>query len=363
MVNILNLSDIHLGHDKNKTENIVDNLRTFFKVYDKYLKTLDLLTISGDIFDRLLTTNSADYHLAYEWLTELVILCEKYGIILRILEGTPSHDWGQAKLLYSMMSKLNINSNFKYFDILDIEYIEELNINVLYIPDEWKTKLSDVYLDVIAKLKEKNLTKVDIIIMHGAFSYQLPDFLDHTHDPKLYTKLAHGPIITGHVHIRSRYKNIIIPGSFDSLSHSDDNEKKGGLYIKYDEGNHKWDYKYLDNENALKFFTFDVRDKTIDDVKKILNKHKKYNRVFIRFLVGINNKLSESITEFAKDYVNIKVTVKKEKNDKVSILKKEKREHTKSVLDKRYIIDYISSKVDRDTLGIMKEEISIIEKL
>jgi DNA repair exonuclease SbcCD nuclease subunit len=100
LVNILNLSDIHLGHDKNKTEDIILNLRRFFKTYNSKLKTLDLLTISGDIFDKLLTTNSADYHLAYEWLTELVLLCKRYGIKLRILEGTPSHDWQQAQPLH-----------------------------------------------------------------------------------------------------------------------------------------------------------------------------------------------------------------------------------------------------------------------
>jgi hypothetical protein len=363
LVNILNLSDIHLGHDKNKTEDIILNLRRFFKTYNSKLKTLDLLTISGDIFDKLLTTNSADYHLAYEWLTELVLLCKRYGIKLRILEGTPSHDWQQAKLLYNIITSLKLDVDFKYFNILDIEYIEDLRINILYIPDEWKPKLSDVYLDAIEKMKEKKLTKVDIIIMHGAFSYQLPEFLDHTHDPELYTKLSYGPIITGHVHNRSFYKNIIIPGSFDSLSHSDDDEDKGGLYINYDTGTKKYKYMYLDNKFALKFFTFDVRDKTIDDVKKLLDKYKKFNKVNIRFLVGTNSKLNESLLELQLYYPNIDFLIKKEKQTENKMLVKTTIKKHTAKLDKEFILEYASSKVDSKTLSMIEEEINVIEKL
>jgi hypothetical protein len=363
MINILNLSDIHLGHDKNKTEDIVLNLRRFFKTYDKYLKTLDLLTISGDIFDKLLTTNSADYHLAYEWLTELVMLCKRYSIIFRILEGTPSHDWQQAKLLYNTIDKLNIDLDFKYFDILDIEYIEALDIHILYIPDEWKHKLSDVWLDVVEKMKEKKLDKVDIVIMHGAFSYQLPEFLDNTHDPKLYNTISYGPVITGHVHNRSVYKKILVPGSFDRLNHGDDNEPKGGVYIEYDNVKKKYTFKYLDNKFALEFYTFDVRDKTIEDIKKIFNKYKKTNTVNIRFLIGTNNKLSESILEFKKDYPNINVTVKKEKKEDKITLNKTVLNIQSNKLDKKYILNYIKDKVDAITYNAMSEEVDIIEKL
>ena len=361
--NILNLSDIHLGHDKNKAVDIIFNLRRFFKTYNSKLKTLDLLTISGDIFDKLLTTNSSDYHLAYEWLTELVLICKQYGITLRILEGTPSHDWQQAKLLYNVITSLKIDIDFKYFDTLDIEYIEDLNINILYIPDEWKPKLSDVYLDVIEKMKEKKLNKVDLIIMHGAFSYQLPDFLDHTHDPELYTKLSYGPIITGHVHNRSFYKNIIIPGSFDSLSHSDDGETKGGLYITYDPDKKKYKYNYLDNKFALEFYTYDVRDKTMDEIKKLFNKHKKIKTVNLRFLIGTNNKLNESILEFKKDYPNINVSIKKEKKDESKALVKSIIKQHTTKLDKEFILTYAKDKLNATIYNIIKSEITIIEKL
>ena len=358
------LSDIHLGHDVNKAEDMVLNLRKFFKTYDNKIKLLDLIIISGDVFDKLLSNNSPDFHLAYEWLTELLVLCTKYGIILRILEGTNSHDFRQISLLYKTVTNLKLDVDFKYYDILDIEINKELGISILYLPDEWKHDTKDIYKDVLRKLKEHDLDKVDFIVMHGAFSYQMPEFLSHnTHDPEAYSKLAHGPVIAGHVHIRSKYRNVIIPGSFERLSHSDDDEKKGGLLIDYDTVSHKWDFKYLDNTHALEFFTFDVRDYTIEEVKKKLDKHKSNKVVHIRLLVGDNSKLKDAFLDLKRLYPNIVFSVKKEKKDNDNKLERHAIVKTINKLDRNYLLGRIKEAVGPSRYSAYLDEFEIIEKL
>jgi len=153
--------------------------------------------------------------------------------------------------------------------------------------------------------------------MHGAFSYQLPEFISHTHDPEKYSKLSYGPILTGHIHNRSIYKNIIVPGSFDRLNHGDDGEDKGGYIITYDTNTHEYSFKFLINKNALEFYTFDIRDKTIEHIKKILNRYNKNKEVYIRFITFKNSKINESILELKKHYPNIHIAIKKEKQEEV----------------------------------------------
>lgn len=357
------LSDIHLGHDKNKTEDIVHNLKRFFKVYKTDIIKCDIIFISGDVFDRLLSSNSPDLHIAYNWLTELVKFCAEFDIKLRILEGTPSHDWNQVRLLYKVIQDLGIKVDFKYFDKLDIENID--GMNVLYLPDEWKPKIDDIYKDTVKTIKEHNLKKVDLIIMHGAFSYQLPDFLEHVHDPEKYIELSNGPIICGHVHNRSQYKSIIIPGSFDSLNHSDDDEDKGGLLMTYNLNKHKWAYKYLDNKSALKFKTIDIRNKTIGEVEKMINtfhKRSSGNRMFLRLYTGINDALNGNLIELKKIFPNLNISLKTEKHEKPTIKKSTVRLESTD-LNKSTIKDYIRNKHRDEDVTIYLDELELIDKI
>ena len=107
-ISYLVLSDIHLGHNINKTENIINNLQIYFKENYKEFSKLDMICIAGDVFDKLLVSSSIDFLLATEWLTELIVFCKQHDIILRILEGTPSHDRNQSKVITSIIKKLNI---------------------------------------------------------------------------------------------------------------------------------------------------------------------------------------------------------------------------------------------------------------
>ena len=75
------LSDIHLGSNRNTTQEIITNLRTYFKDNHKLFKKLHLIILAGDVFDKLLSSSSDEYILAVEWLTELVMYCKHNNII------------------------------------------------------------------------------------------------------------------------------------------------------------------------------------------------------------------------------------------------------------------------------------------
>jgi len=347
MFKSLILSDIHLGHDTNKTEDIIFNLRRFFKKYKSIIIKQDAIIISGDIYDKLLSSVSYDNIIINKWLTELVLFCKDYGIKLRILEGTPGHDWKQVKNIFNIINDLNIDIDIKYFEELDIEYMEDKGIYILYVPDEWKPTSKEILTDVHRKLLEYKIDKVDIAIMHGAFSYQLPVKLEDTLEPEDYLKIVKGPIVIGHVHNRSYYKRIVVPGSFDALTHSDDDLVKGGLLITYDKN--KFTFKYLDNDNALTFKTFILKDNDIREVDDILKKLPKDKKLNIRFKITSDINLNSNLLELKSKYPNIKIKFEKNKKDKEKVDEPKTFIKKRINLDKKEILNYVNDRISNDT--------------
>lgn len=364
------ISDIHLGHHINKTSRLVRLLFWFLDKYKKYLDKSDIFIIPGDIFDRLLNSNSKDYEEAIRFLTYLLKYCSEKHIKVRILEGTPSHDMRQIKVLYNIISDLDLDINFKYVDTLTIEHMEDLDIDILYLPDEWKSTPEAVWKDIQETLKKENKNQVDIVVMHGGFKYQLPLLAEHMHDENLFSNLTYGgPVISGHIHNRSMYKNIIVPGSFDRLTFNDEEEDKGGLLITYDKKHTKFTFKYLNNTYALRFTTFDL---TKLDIKTVIKKLKqiKEKETHIRFLVKKESNIIDSLIELEAMFPEFKFTIKvlKDKDNAIReqdvlTLRKNLQENTK--LDKQTIEDYIKAKIsDSNKLNtILNEFRNILSKI
>ena len=59
-ISYLVLSDIHLGHNINTTENIINNLQLYFKDNYKEFSKLDMICIAGDVFDKLTVIEKTD---------------------------------------------------------------------------------------------------------------------------------------------------------------------------------------------------------------------------------------------------------------------------------------------------------------
>lgn len=363
MFKYLVMSDIHLGHHINKTAYIVNNLDKFFKDYYKEFKYLNTIFIAGDIFDRLLTNSSSDYLLATEWLTGLIIYCKNNKIKLRILEGTPSHDWKQAKLISSVIKKLEIDINYKYIDTLYIEYMKEENIYILYIPDEYKPKAVDTLEDVKKKMKEMNIDQVDIAIMHGQFHYQLPMVkLESSHTEEEYLKLVKHYISIGHVHTHSIFNRILAQGSFDRLQHNEE-EDKGAMLITIFEDKEQDSYKFLKNKNSMIFKTVKFKNEDLDTMcnklRKILNTLPIGSNV--RVVSESEDNLYKSIKIISKEYNNIRLKAERlKKTDVVTKLIKKEIISNSLIITKDNIKELLLKEIEKYNLS--KDEYKVLEE-
>lgn len=254
-INIASISDIHLGHHNTPTVDILNNLRIAFPDSEETGK-LDIIWFGGDIFDRAIYLHDPNLTEIKIWIYQFLRMCKKRDISIRILEGTPSHDWHQSRLFKEINENGEINADLVYFDTLCIERNNKLGISVLYVPDEWAVETDDTWKQVSQLLKTNSLDKVDFSIMHGSFDYQLPSHVKvPVHIPQRYLDITKGFIFIGHIHKSSTYERILANGSFDRLSHGEE-EPKGHWRVNYSlDGNHL--IRFVENTNAKIYKTID----------------------------------------------------------------------------------------------------------
>lgn len=365
-INYLVISDIHLGHHVNKTEFITNNLRAFFLKYNKFFSKnkLDIIFIAGDIFDRLLPSSGHDFIEASKWLSELIFYCKTNKIKLRILEGTPSHDWKQAKLIFSIIEKLDIQMDYKYIDTLYIEDMVDLGLTVLYIPDEYKHNAEDTYKDVKKLLKSLNMSQVDIAIMHGAFDYQIPFKLESNHNEENYLSIVKHYISIGHVHTSSVRDRILAQGSFDRLKHNEE-EVKGAMFITLQDSGDSCEF--LPNENAMKFITLKYENKDLDFIVKDVSKKCESLpvRSNIRILTNNYKDLNKNINSFKDKFVTFKFKIEnlsKDDTEKFTLLEKKIVNDSFSIT-KENITELLTTEMDKHSLSenekaIFQDELS-----
>lgn len=263
------LSDVHLGHRKTPTERTV---RSLHKAFPDTPDTgnLDAIFITGDFFDRFLNLPDDDVYEIHSFIAYLLVLCKKRDIILRILEGTPSHDWKQSRLFESINEGSHLNTDAKFVSVLSIEYIKRLDAHILYIPDEWRPETEQTREEVRYALADANLEQVDFTLMHGQFKYQLPDHVHAPyHDPDFYADITRYAVYCGHVHKASQYRNIYVPGSFDRLTHNEEEAK--GHWIFDFETDATTRATFCENTNAMPYVSIDVSDLDGDDVIKAVS--------------------------------------------------------------------------------------------
>lgn len=228
----------------------------------------DMLVIPGDLLDHILHFND---HEKIRWIMlfghTLLSMCKKHDITLRVLEGTPAHDRKQSKYLEHLMMLFDSveGLDFKYVEELSIEYIEKFNIHILYVPDEWNHDVYVTYNDAFNLMNQYGLQQVDFCFLHGAFNYQIDKSLNpKAHSEDLWSSLVKYYLFAGHVHYRSQYKNIIVPGSFDRLAHGEEDDKGWVECILHNEQEHELIFHV--NQNAAKYITLDVRNQSTEAI-------------------------------------------------------------------------------------------------
>lgn len=256
---ICTISDIHLGHKRNSTESIIASLDKNFLGHPDVSKA-DIIFIAGDLFDGLLAPTAPEKALIYLWFYRLAQFCAKHDIVLRILEGTPSHDWKQSEIFTTLHAITETGIDFKYVKTLSIEHFDKFGVNVLYMPDEWRHTAEETLVDVKELLKSKGLDKVDLGVFHGNFEYQLPAAISgkSAHSSDEYLNIVQGLIFIGHIHNSSRFGRIVAQGSFDRLAHNEESPK-GFVVADYDTETKDNSVFFIENKDARIYNTYDVQ--------------------------------------------------------------------------------------------------------
>lgn len=254
---LLSLSDIHLGHRRTRTPEITANLRRAVP-HSPETELLDIIFLAGDVFDSLLNLPHEDIVEIDRWILYLLRLCKKYDIKLRVLEGTPSHDWGQSQRFVELNELHEIGCDLRYVKGMDIEYMAEFDRHILYIQDQYASSPEKTLADVHALMAARGINYVDIAIMHGQFDRQVPpQATSPKHSADEYLKIVRELICIGHDHHYWTYDKIVAQGSFDRLAHNEE-EPKGHIRA-FLRGDGTREVQFVENTTAKRFVSVDCQ--------------------------------------------------------------------------------------------------------
>lgn len=260
-------SDIHLGHPRTPTKHIIQSFKTH--ILSKSNSDIQVLFISGDLFDRLLDLNSIEVHYIIEFFNYLLTYCYTNNIQLRVLEGTPSHDWNQSSILLKLNDIRTNKCDLAYHKELTIEYVSSIQKYVLYIPDEWTSSHQSLELQIKSKLDSLNISNVDIAVLHGQFKYQLA-IKSHNafyFKEEYFLSLVKGYIHIGHYHMFSTLDRIIANGSLERLAHGEESPK--GYVIVQDNS-----YLFKENTDAYTYTTINItKSTTLEKLDATISKY------------------------------------------------------------------------------------------
>lgn len=365
-IRILVLGDIHLGDQTNKTNYIVNSLKLFFKKHYELLVKVDYIVVNGDLFEKALLSYSSEYIQSMEWIFQLVLFCSKNNIKLRLLEGTPSHDNNQGKLLVNLISQWEVPVNFKYIPEIEIEYDSDFDVNMLYVPDRNDKTAKDRFKIIKRMMLDLNIDKVDFAFMHGNFTYQLPMISEHAHNEDDYLEIVRFYIFINHIHTPSVYDRIIAPGSFDRMIHGEE-EDKGCIYAEV-KSFKDMRFIFLKNENARIFKTFRI-DNDVTNIEKLLkNLHKDLSKLPVTSFIRILTKNKLNISKVIKEKYNfegVKEEKLKDNKPSVSNLFTTNNDITELHITKDNIIDLLKVElgdINPEYFSIIKTKIETINK-
>ena len=329
-VYMASISDIHLAHPRTDTYHIIRNLRNAFPDDEETAK-LDIIFFAGDVFDRLMNLPQDEVDAIQSWIADLLRICSKNDIIVRVLEGTPSHDWRQSKQFVNVNNTLDVPADLKYVDTLSIETIEKLGgLSVLYVPDEWNADASVTWKQVLELAAIHGMEKIDVACMHGSFDYQLPIESAKNHNSQNYMDLIRYFIVIGHVHIRTeRGGKILAQGSFDRLSHGEE-DAKGHYRAKITpEGKKHW---FVENTGARIYKTLDCRNLTVDQSLELLAEYSDFpDKSNFRLKISRGGAVQHGLKDLRKAYPQFRINTQMDElkeqekqvlvNDKVATIK------------------------------------------
>lgn len=318
-VRIVFCSDIHIGNTRIDAVSTHLNMKGY--IYPK-LTECDLLLFGGDFFDRSLKLDDPSSFEAITTIREIIDLSHQHKFKIRVLRGTFSHDRRQNAIFKHTLAN-DTGVDLVCVDTVSLEYIRELDLRVLYLPDNLPYRNREEVMDVVHDLLATyGWETVDIVSGHGYFEHVLPkgasrlpplmyDFMD-------FKDIVEGYVLMGHVHTTSVYENVIYAGSFERLQHGEEEAK--GFYTVCRKDN-VWSYEFHENKDAELFKTIELYG---EDITMLQQKVCELVDIFYNKDRGGYLRISHSSPEIRQilaqvtheKYPNITVTVKNTKETK-----------------------------------------------
>lgn len=349
------IADVHVGAIDPLT--LHNELRQSFLSYIESLKVLDFIVIAGDLFDSRISLNSEHAKQLFYFLRDLIQICSRRNIKLRILKGTESHDNKQLEIIkyISTVGDVKIISTVSEEDLFD-------NLKVLYIPEEYMNNMEEFYDEFL------NNKTYDMIFGHGLVSdvafiakmqesevtmSKAPVF-----DSNKLLSICKGPIFFGHIHKPQCIKDrLYYVGSFSRWVFGEE-EKKGFMSVAYTPDTGSFQTEFIENKYAKEYNTM-IIDYKSDFYKNDANMQIEHiislvNNITVDKLRIIFNipedypnptLLTNLINDVFSKYSHIKVIIKN--NSKEKQKKEEMEKKIQSLID---TYDFIFDK------GIKTEE-------
>lgn len=229
-----------------------------------------IFLLTGDFFDRQLPVNTDEYTDIQMWINGFLSKCNQNNIILRILEGTPSHDCGQCKMFIEMNESREekYRVDVRHVKSIEIEYIESLDLNLLYVPDQTSSPVEVTMARIDELLNIHGLDKVDIALTHAYWDYQLPSHqADHGFKPSDFKKRVRYAVFNGHIHTPTSYGIVHTVGSTARTSHNEE-EEKGGIYGRLTRTSRvsgTLNLSRINNPHTVLFKTIDIRGLSMEE--------------------------------------------------------------------------------------------------
>lgn len=223
---IFSTGDVHLLHKRVPTWHIV---MVFKEALMACGNTIDALYIAGDLFDDSRQLRQEDSHEAVGFLTWMLNWAKETNTAVRVVEGTPSHDHNQSKIIESLNA--TIGADCLYLEKIGVFYDSALETYVGWVQDEYKANGAP---DINAKSTEaemaelmatRGLEKVGFFFMHGCFQFQLPIESPRSFNEEFWESRVEHLIIIHHDHRRKQKGKIRVTGSPERLSQGEEEDK------------------------------------------------------------------------------------------------------------------------------------------
>ena len=244
-------ADQHLLHPRVPTAHLTNLTQ------DRIIEAGELATIwiAGDLWDDSKYLRTEDSKVAMGFLVWLLTYCKAYGIALRVVEGTPSHDHGQSAILLELNK--NIGADVLYLPKIGVMYDAALGGVVGWVQDEFMTDASETERMMNELMISNGYDKLDFCFMHGMFKFQSPVENPRYFSMDFWLARVRHLIYIGHDHRPKQYDRIRVPGSPDRYSHGEE-EEKGYSVFDFD-GKQTRDYFWV-NEYAVPQYTVRVTE-------------------------------------------------------------------------------------------------------